>query len=362
MLGSRMVRAGLRRAVVALAALGLLLALPGAALAAPPNITDPYLDPSLPLPPEGGTVEVHAQIDADAEPVTATALISGPTSYSVALSTAFGGATSGLVTIPANSSANPVEWVVQIRAVDGNGESSTQTVGVVTVEGNPFDEPPIVWDASATPTTVPSGGGTVALAVSATDTRGISEVSADVTRPDGTHVVVPLEPVGGDRFTGTYAAPANTGTTAQAYLVTFIATDDIGQQSTTAVGFAVAAPAPPPSTGTLVVHPGTLRFGDVKVGRTATRWLTVKHTGPRSAKPISGTVTSSGAPFAVVGTSTFTLRPGQSKAFRVTFHPTTPGRRTGHIAVRRADGGRPTLGVAAEGRGTCAPRKACVGR
>jgi len=353
MLGSRKVRSPLRGLVVVVAVLGALLTLPAAALATPPNITDFYFDPMGPLPYEGGTVQVYAQVDSDADPVVVDALVSGPgSSYTVRLSTTPDGYTTGLVNIPANQTRDPVSWTIQVRAVDANDESSTQTVGHIGVDADPVDDPPAVSDALVSPANVPSGGGTVTLSARASDRYGISEANAVVSRPDGTDETVPLTNTSGDLYSAQYTVPANTETTGQSYLVNFVFKDDAGQESSLAYGFGVDAL--PATTGNLKVSVTSLHFGDVKVGRIATRWFLLSNTGASSTAPLTGSVASSGGPFAVAGVRTFTLAPGETKWFPVTFRPTSAGTRTGRIAVKRDDGRQSTLGVAVDGRGTCA--------
>jgi hypothetical protein len=348
MVGSWKVRSPLRGLVVVLSLL-CVLAVPATALATPPNITDFYFDPMGPLPYEGGTIEVHAQIASDAEPVVADAVITGPTTYTVRLSTSPGGDTSGLVNIPGNPTREPVSWRVDVRATDENGESSTQTVGSIGVDPDPVDDPPAVSDASVSPSNVPSGGGTVTLSARASDRYGITEANAVVTRPDGTDETVPLTNAGGDLYTAQYSVPANTGTTGQSYLVNFVFEDDAGQESSLAYGFGVDAP--PATTGKLKVSVGSLHFGDVRVGRIATRWFYVTNTGASSTQPLTATLTSSHARFSVAGASTITVAPGETKAVPVVFRPTSEGVRTGRISVKRADGKQSTLGVDVDGRG-----------
>ena len=227
-------------------------------------------------------------------------------------------------------------------------------IGDVEVLGNPpFDEKPIVWDPSVTPTSLPTSGGPVNLAVSAWDLRGISEAYASITGPAGASYNVPLEAIGADRFTGVFNAPANTGIFPAYYEIEFAASDDIGQQ-TIVSGERVTVAARP--TGQLKIKPGSLDFGKVKRGRTARRTIVVKNLGAKGTLPISGLIQTSGAPFFIVGQTAagvaFSLKPGESKTYRVEFRPTARGRFTGRVNVVRTDSGQPGLHASLTGRGT----------
>jgi hypothetical protein len=85
----------------------------------------------------------------------------------------------------------------------------------------------------------------------------------------------------------------------------------------------------------------------------------VRNTGKKSAGTVRGTVAVSGAGFALVGAGptgiAFTLRPGESKAIKVEFRPTSPGRYAGTVTVRRNDGAQPGLAVRLSGQAT--PKK-----
>ena len=71
--------------------------------------------------------------------------------------------------------------------------------------------------------------------------------------------------------------------------------------------------------------------------------------------PISGLIQTSGAPFFVVGQTAvgvaFSLKPGQSKTYRVVFRPTARGLFAGQLNVVRTDYGQPGLHARLTGRG-----------
>ena len=217
----------------------------------------------------------------------------------------------------------------------------------------PFDETPIVWDPSVTPTSLPTGGGAVTLAVSAWDLRGISEAYASISGPAGAAYNVPLEPIGADRFAGVFQAPANSSISPAYYEIEFSALDDIGQQ-TIVGGERVSVAARP--AGQLKITPRDRHFGKVKRGKTAQRTIVLKNVGARGTLPIGGHIQTSGAPFFIVGQTAagvaFRLRPGEAKTYRVKFRPTARGLATGRVNVVRTDSGQPGLHTALTGRGT----------
>jgi hypothetical protein len=224
----------------------------------------------------------------------------------------------------------------------------------VEVRGNPpFDEKPVVWDPSVTPTSLPMSGGPVALAVRASDLHGISEAHATVTGPGEERRDIPLEPTEADRFTGVFDAPPNTGIFPAYYEVAFAAMDDIGQQTIVSGERVTVAPRP---TGDLQIKPGDRDFGHVKTGRTARRTVVVKSLAPRGTLPIDGLIQTSGAPFSVVGQTAagvaFSIAPGESKTYVVEFRPAVLGPITGQLNVVRSDYGQPFLHVRLAGRGT----------
>jgi hypothetical protein len=339
------------RALVVVAMLAsLLLTTPAAAEDLPPVVSNPVINPAD-LPPAGGTVTVSADVTDDISVSSVGASAYGPESLSVpmVLTDPDAGTYTGSFDIGPNFSEEPAGYQIEIVAVDGASGTTIEIVGAVEVAGRPpFDEKPIVWDPSVSPTSLPAGGGPVSLAVSATDLRGISEAYASIAGPGGAAYQVPLEPTGGNRFSGVFEAPANTSGTPAVYAIEFSALDDIGQQTTVSgAPVTVAARA----AGRLKLKPGERRFGKVRRGKVARRTIVVKHVGAEGT--VSGVVETSGAPFFVAGRSAaFELEPGESKRFRVEFRPTARGRFTGRVDVVRDDGRQPGLHATLRGRGT----------
>ena len=352
MLGSR--TAG---ALVAMLVPLLLLTAPAAAQDLPPVVTNGQVNPST-LPSNGGTVTVTADVHDDISVFSVGANAYGPGSFLSApmlLTDGDAGTYSGTLEIGPNFAEEPVSHAIEVVAVDGTSGTTMAFVGDVEVAGNPpFDEKPVVWDPSVTPTSLPTSGGPVSLAVSAWDLRGVSDVSASITgEAPGEAYSVPLEAIGADRFTGVFDAPANTSIFPKHYEVEFLASDDIGQQ-TVISGERVTVAARP--TGRLEIRPGDRDFGKVRRGRSAQRTIVVKNVAAKGTQPIAGLLQTSGAPFFLGGTTaplvTFTLKPGESRTYQVEFRPTSLGAFAGRVNVVRSDYGQPGLHVPLSGRGT----------
>lgn len=359
MLGSRTARAHKRRWVAttlgALFAPLFLLTTPAAAQDFPPVITNGHISPGT-LPANGGTVIVTADVVDDISVFSVTANAYGPGSFLTAPMhpTDDAGTYTGTFDIGPNFNEDPVNHQIEVVAIDGTSGTTTEIVGDVEVLGNPpFDEKPIVWDPSVSPTSLPRSGGPVNLAVSAWDLRGISEAHASITGPAGEVYSVALEAVSADRFTGVFNAPANTSIFPAYYEIEFSAMDDIGQQ-TIVSGDRVTVAARP--AGQLLIKPGARDFGEVKRGRTAQRAIVVKNRGAKGTSPISGLIQTSGPPFFVAGQTNagvaFSLEPGRSKTYHIRFRPTALGLFTGQVNVVRNDYGQPGLHTPLTGRGT----------
>jgi len=321
----------------------------------PPVVTDVEVAPSS-LPASGGqvTISLYAADDFGVTIVNAEVYL-GDSLITLVDLPLTGGRFSGTTIIPPNYGEEYAYYSVIYYAYDFN----TYTFGYggeVRVDGTPqFDEPPIAWDPSVSPTSLPSTGGAVALAVSASDLRGISSAEATVTGPSGP-VSVALEGIGADRFAGTFAAPANTSTSASTYTVLMTVYDDIGQwMSVDGSSFTVAGRAAPVS-GTISITPDQRSFGKVVAGQTGRATVQIHRSNSKSTEPMSGFVTTSGTPFTVVGAGpsgvAFTLMPGQQITITIEFRPTTVGPQAGTLRVLRADGAQSTLMATLSGQGT----------
>ena len=326
---------------------------------APPVVTNVTASPSS-LPAEGGLVTIFADASDENGGVTwVQAEVSGPFGGPETVLMGFtgvGNTYSGSLTIPANFTDSPMSYSILVQAIDLGGNSTWEGGAEINVDAAPqFDERPIVSDPLVTPRDLPSAGGSSTIRVTASDDRAISEVYATVTLPGGSTTNVPLEGVSSSAYEGVFTAPANSGATAAQYAIEVTALDDIGQSASVDAGLVtVAAAPPPPSAAKLTVNPGKLSFETLRVGERERGSIVVRNSGGRSAGTVRGTLAVSGAGFAIVGAGptgvAFTLRPGESKAIKVEFRPTSPGRYAGTVAVRRNDGAQPNLAVRLSGK------------
>jgi hypothetical protein len=331
------------------------------AIDTPPVVTNVTASPNS-LPAEGGLVTIFADASDEGGGVSQVqAEVQGPFGGpEIVLMgfTAVGQTFSGSLTIPANFTDSQMDYSVTVQAIDLNGNSTWASGSGITVDAAPqFDERPIVADPLVAPRSLPSGGGGSTIRVTATDDRAISEVYATVTGPDGSTTNVPLGGISSSQFEGVFTAPANAGATAAQYAIEVTALDDIGQSATADAGLVtVAAAAPPPNPAKLTVNPGKLSFQTIRVGDRERGSIVVRNTGGRSAGTVRGVLAVSGAGFALVGGGptgiAITLRPGESKAIKVEFRPTAPGRYAGSVTVRRNDGAQPGLAVRLSGQAT----------
>ena len=344
-----------RRVVVVATAIAAAVVLPAGPVAAdeePPVIADPSAAPAN-LPPDGGTITISADVtdvdgvasvfatlsSSDGFTDSVTLLPAGPTTY---------GRTYG---IPGNASNDPVSWTIEIWAEDGVGRQTSAFTGGVEVAGQPpFDEPPIVWDPSVSPTSLPSAGGAVTIAVSASDLRGITASAAAITASDGTASFVDLQPISADRFEGTFEAPANPSTEPVTYTVTASAQDDIGQETRIDAGTFVVAGQPAAPASRLTVSSRLVLFRQVPAGVTARRAVVLRNAGATGG-PIQVTVSVTGTEFTALGSPSLSIAPGDTATLDVTYTPTGPGLDLGRLTIRRSDAGQRPLGVILVGRG-----------
>jgi hypothetical protein len=349
-----------RLAIVGIALLAPLLVSVNATIAlepvedTPPVVTDVAVSPSS-LPAMGGqvTISLYAVDDFGVTMVTAEVYLDNSLITSVNLPLS-GGRFSGTADIPPNHDEAYAYYSVIYYAYDIN----TYTFGYageVRVDGTPpFDERPVAWDPSVSPTSLPSTGGAVALAVSAWDLRGISSAEAVVTGPIGP-TPVPLEGISADRFAGTFMAPSNTTTNALTYTVVMTVYDDIGQwMSIDGASFTVAG-TPAPARDAVTISPDQRSFGKVVVGQTGRATVVLRRSNTKLTQPLTGFVTSSG-PFTIVGAGPdglpFSLLPGKQLTITIEFRPTILGPQIGVLRVLRADGAQPTLTATLTGQGT----------
>jgi hypothetical protein len=356
----------LRLAVLLAALLATIAATPGRALAedTPPLVSNGVITPGS-LPYLGGTVTISADAVDDVGVTTVYANVTNPDGslQSVQLIQSGPQMYSGTLTVGPNFTDSPVSYEIEVQATDTNGATDTQLIGSVDVDAQPqFDEAPVASDPSVEPRDLPAAGGTVAISAAASDNRGISEVYANIVGPDGSSASVPLEPNESSRYGGTFNVPANAGATPQQYAIEVVALDDIGQPGTVDAGVVTVA-APVLAAGRLSITPRSLRFGQVRVGWSAWRWVVLRNAGAKRSAPVAGVVRALGAPFSLSGDEVrFRLWPGQTRAVPVSFRPWATGTYGGSLTVQRDDGAQAGLAVALQGKAVKPPRRWMHGR
>jgi len=326
----------------------------------PPVITNGVLSPSS-LPSSGGNVQISVDIiDPSGVHMTTAQVYGSDGSYqAINLYQGNGDTYYGTLEAPANHSEGTVSYSVEVQAYDLHNNYNANYIGEVQVEGQPqFDEFPWISTTELWPQVLPSEGGAVTIAAEAGDNRGLSAVYATITPVSGGATTeVGLNGVSSSRFEGTYVAPANAGPLAAEYIIEVVVEDDIGQQSRATAGtIAVEPPPPPPSAGLLEVSPFERSFGQVAIGREATRTVFVRNLPRKGGEPVAATARLFGSPaFSLVGAPAggihFVLAPGERRAFKVAFRPTSTGEQAAMLEIARDDGAQPNLGVSLVGQG-----------
>jgi catechol 2,3-dioxygenase-like lactoylglutathione lyase family enzyme len=351
-------RRGLVAALSVLA--GLLLAVPATAAAcgetAPPDIKWAKVSPAT-LPWEGGTIVLTTEVESDCgAEVYAEVNTSGPLQWSFQMLPTDDPNSNvhfyrSEIGAPANYKEEPFYYEFAIRALDQMEGSAETFAGGTEVAAAPnFDEAPYVSNAVVTPTSLGTEGGWVTISADVSDNRSVNYVFANIMLPDETLKEVPLEPVSSSHFVGHYKAPANYGTTATKYPVTVYGEDDIGQQRSESAGTFKVAGRPGPLS-VEIERSGSI--GNVTVGRTATRLVTVHNSG---GKWFKASLTVAGSPWFALrnasgGKIEFGVGPGESRRFWLEFTPATLGSATGSLTLARADGAQPPIVKSLSGKG-----------
>lgn len=109
-----------------------------------------------------------------------------------------------------------------------------------------------------------------------------------------------------------------------------------------------------PSAPKIAVSPGSLAFGNVTLGATASATFTVSNTG---TAPLTGTVARAAGTSTEYGLSpaTFSVAPGASQLVTVTYAPADITPDGGSLTVSSNDAARPSVSVAVSGTGVAAP-------
>lgn len=345
----------------------LLLALPTVAAACgleggedtAPLVSETVLAPTS-LPWEGGSVVATARVEDDCgiQQVYAEGSSTGGAyvAFEMLPFEVIDGNTAiykGEFTAGPNYEEWEIGYQITVGAWDTNGAYGEAYAGEVSVAGlPPFDEAPYVSGAEVTPRYVGTEGGWVTISADVSDTRSVAGAFAIVTPPGGAAQEVRLEPVSFSHFVGYYKAPANPGPPAKKYSVQVYGEDDIGQQATESAGTFSVAGRPGPLSA---VIERTGSFGNVSVGKTATRVVTVHNSNPAGTKWIKASLSVSGSSFslrnAVGGKIDLAIGPGDTRRFWLDFTPTTLEPATGSLTLSRADGAQPNIVLSLSGKG-----------
>jgi hypothetical protein len=350
-----------RGLVAALAVLGaLLLAIPATAAAcgetAPPDIKWAKVSPAT-LPWEGGTITLTTEVESDCgAEVYAEVNTSGPLQWSFQMlptddpNSNVHFYRSEIGALP-NYNNEPFYYEFAIRAIDQvEGSSETFAGGTEVAAAPDFDEAPYVSNAVVTPTNLGTEGGWVTISADVSDNRSVNYVFANIMLPNETLKEVPLEPVSSSHFVGHYKAPANYGTAAAKYPVTVYGEDDIGQQRSESAGTFKVAGRPGPLS--IEIERGG-NIGNVTVGRTATRVVTVHNSG---SKWIKSSLALSGSTWFVLRNAIdrkieFSIGSNESRRFRLEFTPAAATKATGSLTLSRVDGTQPPIVTSLSGKG-----------
>jgi hypothetical protein len=348
-------------ALALLAAL-LLLAVPAGAAAcgesAPPQVESAQVSPSS-LPAEGGTITLTTEVESDCGvEVYAEVNTSEGTQWSFQILPT-GDLNGNLRTYKAEVGAPPnykdeaFYYEFTIRVLDDFEGSSELFAGGTEVAPTPqFDEAPYVSNATVTPASLGTEGGWVTISADISDNRSVSYAFANIMLPNETLKEVPLEPVSSSHFVGHYKAPANYGTAAAKYSVVVYGEDDIGQQRLEEAGTFTVAGRPGPLS---IEIERTGAIGNVTVGKTATRIVSVHNASPAGGKWTKASLAVAGSSFslrnAAGGKIDITIGPGETRRFWLDFTPTALGPASGSLTLSRADGAQPPIVLSLSGKG-----------
>jgi len=345
----------------------LILVLPASAAAAcgeggedtGPLVSEASVSPGN-LPWQGGTVVIKAKVEDDCGIQQVYGEVSGTEANYFAVQMLPFEVLDSNATIyqgefmaPPNYQEWSVGYQVTVLAEDTNGAYAEAYAGETNVEGTPqFDEPPYVSNAGVTPSYLGTEGGWVTISADVSDTRSVAGAFAIVTLPDNSQQEVGLEAVSFSHFVGHFKAPANFNPLAEKYSAQVYGEDDIGQQDSEGAGTFAVAGRPGPLSA-VIERSGA--FGNVTLGKTATRVITVHNSSTPGSKWIKGSISIAGPSFllrnAVGGEIDFAIGPGETRRYWLGFTPMALGPASGSLTLARADAGQPNIVLSLSGKG-----------
>jgi hypothetical protein len=250
---------------------------------------------------------------------------------------------------------------------------TTTDGGSVVVSSNDTTNPTVSVGLSGTGVTAPTpaiavnptslGFGTVILGSSASLTaqvRNAGTATLNVTGIalcSGTSAEFAWAPVA--PFS---VAPGQSATLTVAYRPTAAGTDSgclavaSNDPASPTVNLGVSGTGAAEAVATIALDPGTLDFGTVIVGSTASRMTQVRNTG-NAALDVTGISRCPGTPetFTWSPAAPFTVGSGQSVTLTATYAPTAAAAETGCLAFASNDPAHPAVQLAVAGTGAQAP-------
>ncbi|MDH7570813.1 MAG: Ig-like domain repeat protein, partial [Armatimonadota bacterium] len=214
----------------------------------------------LPIRFVGGALGITARVVDDGVVSEVWAEITRPDGAvaKVTLAAGAGGVFTGTWAVPSRAvTGEALTYRVRVLARDAAGNTGTGETVTFVVE--PDKDAPLVANAKATPSTVPSPGTPVTFSADVSDDGGLAEVWVDVAYPDGTVQRVALA---GSPLSGVWNPPANHGSKSPvSYTARFHAKDVAGNVTTSdPVTVTVEGDTTPPRLVNATATPDVFRF------------------------------------------------------------------------------------------------------
>jgi hypothetical protein len=214
----------------------------------PPALSSPSVSPAT-LSAAGGTVDVSVTATDNGPNDTGISSVQANVSSgigTVALTRVGASDTfAGSFNVGPNNSSSNLTFTVTFSATDNAGNQAGPLAGDSVTQSplasSPDITPPVLSNASVSPTTLPIQGGTVNFSVNATDSEpngtGIAFVKAAV-KLRGTLIasVTLTQSSRGGPFTGSFTFGPNSGQGTNAYVVQFLAQDNAGNLAVMGAG------------------------------------------------------------------------------------------------------------------------------
>lgn len=337
----------------------------------PPVFSGPLTTNGQSVPSQGGPVLISVPVTDNQTIDSVSAIIHRPDGQTVTvpLTSQDAPVYEGVYQAPANGSAQPKIYTIDLQALDTTGNQRTRTASagdriVVQGEGSTDTQAPRISNVKVAPRVLGPSGGVVQVQAEVRDNRGVASVSARF-RPaaDVSDIFVVLSPTKSpNQYVGTATLPANEAPTAAVYTVSITATDTAENSHTEGAGrvtvrglaahISVSAPA--------------LDFGRIHLHYYELRRLTIRNTGTDT---LFATVTLPEPPFELrnppfqtvapldtegVPPNTYVLQPGESATAVVRFIPPRQRKYRGALVFRTNDADRPRVRVELTGEG-CLP-------